>query len=634
MKRENEQKFFEEMAATPTGRRVVVTMKQPGVATAVLSESILQDVQPVAGRSGSSDAIYVYGTENYEREIEALEERWGKINERRIGDDATLADIVTMQKFQNMRVPTPSGMEIISAFCKCDPESLVVIKKGLPAMMTNVARFAFAQLSDDPKSPWKFSTVSAKIGKNEYSIPSNMKEMITISIGPGRTAVVPGLPTVAVSDAKGEKRCVMSFQQTATGSVYISFIGNKRNVLEDVSTWFDTQIIRFNFLKKAKIDGEGNFLQIGKTTWDDIVLSAGIREKIDVNIINMFEMEPVYTANGIPAKRGFVVLGEPGTGKTTLARILATVLTDVTFIWITPSTIYGSSSIANIYDLAQQLAPSIVFFEDADIYLAQRGSLEASGGILTEIMNRLDGVVPLKGVVTGISTNRPEVLERAIVDRPGRFDLKIYLGPPDGEGRVKILMKRLSKVKVDPRDIQKASDDPGMARMTPCIIEEIARRAIMRAIEAKHYDKHTQQASVSLEDLLEAIKEYNGERGLTQGDYTSEQRIPSRIAKSIMEANGLTNVQEGVVEAENVRSFLTVAFGTEFEIKDSDYNKKISSIDGLQPYLEGIFENAEMIRLIKRQGVTRKNIRAALKVINNDESTLNDVVIALTGESE
>jgi AAA+ superfamily predicted ATPase len=632
-----EKKVFFEEQANKTRIKTFRIIENNNVPETSVNESSSLECGEDYGRNVSSAYIPV---DLMGDKIKDIQKNWEKSKDKKIGTEATIEDIFHIEQKKLERAyldSNPTGLQIISAFLKIDQNKIVQMKMTFPRMMENVSLYTFIRLMEDKKSPWIFSQVKAKIGDNEYSVPDGMNDLFNIEIENGQYATVPFKPIMAVSSRDGSKNAILMFQNETFG-LSLSVISNNRKDCEEVYEWYGHQMKRFNFLKNGKLNGSGEFLKISKHTWNDIVLRDGLREKIDSNIVNMFKMEPIYTANGIPSKRGFIVLGEPGTGKTTLAKILAYEMTNVTFILVTPSDISrGSRSIKNIFELAQELSPSIVFFEDADIYMAQRGTFEASSNdVLAEIMNRLDGVVPLSGVVTGISTNRPEILEKALVNRPGRFDFKIYLGPPDKKGRISLLSKYLSKVSYDKRDLEKIADDPGIQTMTPCKIEEIARRSIMKAIDAKRYEKNTQKATVLIDDLIISIKEYNEEQGLVK-NYVVEETRNVRNLLETLQLQGLIPESEDVIseaaKPERIRDIFSVSFGEDFQIEDSDYEKRISK-KVREHLIEDVFRDTSMRRLLRRNGVKRNNISLALEMLDESESvTLNDLIIVLTGES-
>jgi hypothetical protein len=621
--------YFEEMGSTmPEKRRVIV-------------EGIASDPKVLAERmslSCSEDSISGE-VESHDSAAEKLEDDWRGFNDQK-AIDATLGQLDVMQRRLSMRPVVPTTIEVISGHLGCRPDETIMVRDRFPRMMHDVVRYAVHKLHGDKSSPWSMGEVSAKIGKRQYSVDSSLKNLKMIRTGPDRIETVPVAPTVSLVNKSGEK-AVLSVGSDQEG-VVITYVGSGRSVIKNVSEWFSGQVKRFNYMKGAKLDGEGQFLNYEKASWADIVLAPGVREKIEANIVDAIKMAPVYRANGIPSKRGFVLMGETGTGKSMLAKILAST-TECTFILVAPKSVHGAEMVSNIFDLAQALSPTILFFEDADLYLAERGSRESNGGILAEMMNRLDGVTPLEGVLTGISTNRPKVLEGALINRPGRFDLKIYMGPPDAQGRIFLLGKALSKVNFDPSEVVEVAADPAVASMKACDINDVCSRAIIKAIKSGRHDAHTHKASVSKRDLLDAAAEIARERALS-GDYTGDPEPGLSSAQGVgiddasvvegVEEDGLgSDVLKESIDAEGVRDLMKVFLGDEFDLDEGDYEKKMKKIDGLKKAVETIFDDADMLRIMRKNGVRKKNIATALELLESDDTSMSDITIALTGDA-
>jgi len=148
-------------------------------------------------------------------------------------------------------------------------------------------------------------------------------------------------------------------------------------------------------------------------------------------------------ARGLPTKRGVLLLGNPGNGKTLAGKLLASELA-CTFIWVP----YHDSRIddysyTDIFQMARELAPTIVFMEDIGSQGGvDRRSTPASRD-LGELLNLLDGLEENIKVITIATDNYPEMLDRALVNRPGRFDVKIDFNDPDADQRKALLQKFL-----------------------------------------------------------------------------------------------------------------------------------------------------------------------------------------------
>jgi len=185
--------------------------------------------------------------------------------------------------------------------------------------------------------------------------------------------------------------------------------------------------------------GAFRFLNWEKTNSDDLILSEEIWDEIHSNIIYPLE-HPEKFKQGI-YKRGILLGGPPGTGKTLLCKILATRL-NTTIIWATAKSLEYPRLVASLFSAARELSPTLVIIEDLDFIGESRNLVKNPA--LGELLAQMDGLPPNSGVFVLATTNRPEILDLALANRPGRFDVKLYFGPPEIE-EIKKLLKKFKK---------------------------------------------------------------------------------------------------------------------------------------------------------------------------------------------
>lgn len=193
-----------------------------------------------------------------------------------------------------------------------------------------------------------------------------------------------------------------------------------------------------NYLKNAKISPDLSHIEIKtKYTWDDIILPDKVIKEIKTNVDNLFSNINKYKDIGIKFKRGIILQGVPGTGKTMIGKILCQT-TNCSFIWVTTRFLSRSSDVAQVCKLARSLSPTILFLEDIDLYGSSRNVTD-NRGILGELMNQLDGLIENEYVVVIATTNNVEHVENALRNRPGRFDRIIEIPKPRPKERRKLL---------------------------------------------------------------------------------------------------------------------------------------------------------------------------------------------------
>jgi cell division protease FtsH len=236
-----------------------------------------------------------------------------------------------------------------------------------------------------------------------------------------------------------------------------------------------------------------------RVTFDDV---AGIDEvEAEINEVVDFLKNPgKYRRLGARSPRGVLLAGAPGTGKTLLARATAGEA-KVPFFSASASEFIemivgvGASRVRELFSEARKVAPAIVFIDEIDTIGRARGGARAFGGhdereqTLNQILTEMDGFSGHEGVVVLAATNRPDVLDPALL-RPGRFDRQIIIHPPDHKGRVAIL-------KVHARNVPLASDvdferlasaTPGMTGADLAnLVNEAALLAARRTQDVVHH---------------------------------------------------------------------------------------------------------------------------------------------------
>jgi cell division protease FtsH len=211
-----------------------------------------------------------------------------------------------------------------------------------------------------------------------------------------------------------------------------------------------------------------------RVTFEDV---AGVDEaKQELReIIDFLRNPQKYRRIGANIPKGVLLVGAPGTGKTLMARAVAGEA-DVPFFSMSGSQFMemfvgvGAARVRDLFEQAKAKAPCIVFIDEIETIGKIRGGIMSSGGTeereqtLNQLLNEMDGFDPQTGVIILAATNRPEVLDHAIL-RPGRFDRQIMIDRPDIKGREEILKVHSRKVKLaDDVDLKViAARTPGFA---------------------------------------------------------------------------------------------------------------------------------------------------------------------------
>ncbi|KAG0701900.1 P-loop containing nucleoside triphosphate hydrolase protein [Suillus ampliporus] len=202
------------------------------------------------------------------------------------------------------------------------------------------------------------------------------------------------------------------------------------------------------------------FIETPPVRFDDIGGQAHVIQKLREAVEWPLLHPEAFQRLGVRPPKGLLLYGPPGCSKTVLARACATE-SGVNFVAVKGPELLnkyvGESerAVRDIFSKARAASPSIIFFDEIDALGTSRSSDSDTGnassheGVLTSLLNEMDGVQELVGVTIIAATNRPDVIDSALM-RPGRLDRILYVGPPDQDGREDILKIRTRKMSVEP----------------------------------------------------------------------------------------------------------------------------------------------------------------------------------------
>ena len=323
------------------------------------------------------------------------------------------------------------------------------------------------------------------------------------------------------------------------------FYETKKDVFGDIIGWilplaFFVFIWLFIMKKMSGgAGGGGQIFNIGKTqgklvdkedikiTFDDVAGLEGAKEEI-TEIVDFLKSPEKYTKLGGKIPRGAMLIGPPGTGKTLLAKAVAGEA-KAPFFSLSGSDFVemfvgvGASRVRDMFEQGKKNSPCIIFIDEIDAVGRHRGAGLGGGNdereqTLNQLLVEMDGFSSEKGVIIVAATNRPDVLDNALL-RPGRFDRQIGIDNPDLIGREAIFKVHLGPLKiVGEVDASKlASQTPGFAGA------EIANVCNEAALIAARKDK----SAVEMQDFQDAIDR-------TIGGLEKKNKIISKEEKKII----------------------------------------------------------------------------------------------------
>jgi transitional endoplasmic reticulum ATPase len=250
-------------------------------------------------------------------------------------------------------------------------------------------------------------------------------------------------------------------------------------------------------------------VQVPTLRWDDIGGLDASREKLREGVELPLKHPEAFKRLGIRPAKGFLLYGPPGTGKTLLAKATARE-SQANFISVKSSDLlskwYGESEqqIARLFARARQVAPTVIFIDELDSLVPARGAgmgePQVTERVVNTILAEMDGLEELNNVVVIGATNRPNLIDPALL-RPGRFDELIYVGVPDVAGRRRILAIHTAGMPIA-KDVDLEAIAEKTDRFTGADLEDLTRRAGLVALR-----RGIDSAEVTMADFEAALTE-------------------------------------------------------------------------------------------------------------------------------
>jgi hypothetical protein len=229
---------------------------------------------------------------------------------------------------------------------------------------------------------------------------------------------------------------------------------------------------------------------------DDIILPGGVLERIGRHVAGIAAHRDRLRAAGQHLKRGLLLYGPPGTGKTHTVRYLLAALPDVTAVLLAgPAIAY----VAEAARMARALEPALVVLEDCDLVADSRDRHSGPQPLLFTVLETLDGLGDDADVAFLLTTNRIDVLEPALAQRPGRVDLAVEIPLPDAAARHRLMRLYARELPFSDAALRRAADRTD--GVTASFAKELVRRAVLIAAEAGH-DPADGDFEQALEEML------------------------------------------------------------------------------------------------------------------------------------
>jgi len=249
------------------------------------------------------------------------------------------------------------------------------------------------------------------------------------------------------------------------------------------------------------------YVEVPTVHWQDIGGLNQVKEELMEAVEWPLKRPDVFKRMGINPPKGILLLGPPGCGKTLLARAVATE-SEANFISIKGPEIFSKwvgeseKAIREVFRKGRTAAPAIIFFDELDSIVPRRGMGYADSGVservISQLLTEMDGIEALQNVVVVAATNRPDILDPAVL-RPGRFDRLIYVPAPDEQSLFQILKIHTRGMPLA-KDVNLSELARNVAGYSGADVEAVCREAAMSALRRDIDGKE-----VTLQDFKEAM---------------------------------------------------------------------------------------------------------------------------------
>lgn len=271
----------------------------------------------------------------------------------------------------------------------------------------------------------------------------------------------------------------------------------------------------YKITKTVRVCGGSDFTitEQNKIDFDDLVLTPEIKKAVKDDVEFFLGNEEHYNAKKLPYKRGFLLIGPPGNGKSTIARVLLSTYNFSGYVFNFGEPDLKNSDLLEAFDQARKNTPALFLMEDIDKLFDEKAKTNIT---LECLLNCLDGINVNSGVVVVATANNPEILDPAIRRRPGRFDAVVLFDNPTREFRMKYLEKMFSGNDVTEEVMNMVADDTEGFSMA--FMKMIYETSAVISLQRESVDK---KFIINNDDLLAGLKQ-------TKSYYTEAETITDR----------------------------------------------------------------------------------------------------------
>ncbi len=423
-------------------------------------------------------------------------------------------------KMRSFDVPAEHCPDVREMWLGCELHKFVNLSKSFPAYGKNQTAYAFAKLFHPfggPTAKYEVVPFLDKYPGKEDIKHKFMLHQEGIRISPEETMTLPVSGIFFVRERNTKKHAI----------VEIDFCFNSMGCGVTVMTcpqdgWLAEQFMQdlvasrmannIHYRQMCGVNqGIVDFCDVDTTNWEEVIVKPHVRDMISRNTSGILTNIDAFHSIGMSPSRNVLLISPPGMAKTMIFRATAGELVDkCTILWCTGKSIESASNVTAIFAAARELAPCVVMIEDMDLFGGDRSSGGISSNwILNEFLSCLDGMQSNPGVVVMASTNDVASMDEALVNRPGRFDVKVEMPYPDKDDRHQMIHSFLKShcacfdKTVTPEifdHVLEATDG-----MTGAYIKDLVKCAIINAVNEGRCDMDGKRVDICHQDLTAAV---------------------------------------------------------------------------------------------------------------------------------
>lgn len=338
--------------------------------------------------------------------------------------------------------------------------------------------------------------------------------LVDLPNGPTSTLACLLLAALLISDERGSYVMLVIGPSEHEPQLAVEIAGLPVDAAQAVHAELDELRNRLNVYRghvlDVGIDPMGgvvlSFSDLPAPSREDVILPEAVLTRVERHALGVSAHRDALLAVGQHLKRGLLLFGPPGTGKTHTTRYLIGQMSDYTRLLLTGRSLQAIGSVA---ELARDLQPAVIVLEDVDLVAEDRSFGPGSSPVLFDLLDAMDGAAADADLLFVLTTNRSDLLEPALAARPGRVDVAVEIDLPDADARRRLFALYARTV---PIELSEAELDRVIERtdgVTASFLKELLRRAVLESLT-----EHTPLTTVTgahtdraLDDLLDSSQQ-------------------------------------------------------------------------------------------------------------------------------